>query len=250
MALTAADPPRQPAVVPRVARIAPGGSVFHVLNRANGHGRLFETPGEYREFLAILGECAALDTMRILAFCAMPNHWHLLLWPRGEGDLARFVHRVALRHTQRWHARNDSKGRGHLYQGRYKSFPVATDHHLLTVCRYIERNPLRANLVERAEFWPWSSAAEHSRASGSERVNIPTSGSVPLAPLPVRLPSHWAELLHRPQNQGELDAMRSCVRQGLPCGSTIWRRAAARELGIRLEPGRNGRPPKNGSAAA
>ena len=91
--------------------------------------------------------------MRLLAYCVMPNHWHLVLWPREDGDLSTFVGWLTLTHTQRWHAHRHSVGSGHVYQGRFKSFLVESDEHLWTVCRYVERNAFRAGLCERAEQW-------------------------------------------------------------------------------------------------
>src|SRR5208337_3088457 len=96
---------------------------------------------------------------RLLAYCVMPNHWHLIVWPRQDGELSRFVGWLTLTHTQRWHAQRHTRGSGHVYQGRFKSFPVQGDEHFLTACRYVERNALRANLVERAEAWRWCSLA-------------------------------------------------------------------------------------------
>jgi hypothetical protein len=91
-----------------------------------------------------------LRRMRILAYCLMPNHWHFVLWPYDDGDLAAFMHRLTTTHVRRWHLHRHSVGAGHLYQGTFKSFPVQSDAHLLTVCRYVERNPVRARLVDRA----------------------------------------------------------------------------------------------------
>src|SRR5713101_412578 len=110
--------------MPRRARSVPGGLVYHVLNRA--HAR---TP------------------IRILGYCLMPNHWHLVLWPRDDGQLSEFMRWLTVTHTQRWHAHHHTAGTGPVYQGRFKSFPVQSDEHVITVCRYVERNPLRANLV-------------------------------------------------------------------------------------------------------
>jgi putative transposase len=141
----------------RPLRAAPGELVYHVLNRANGRQRLFEHDGDYAAFERVLHEARERVAMRLLAYCVMPNHWHLVLWPYRDGDLSRFLGWLTLTHTQRWHAYRQTVGTGHLYQGRFKSFVVQTDDHLLSVCRYVERNAVRAGLVERAEAWRWSS---------------------------------------------------------------------------------------------
>ena len=125
--------------------------VFHVLNRANARATIFEKPEDYAAFERVLREAVDRVEMRVLAYCLMPNHWHLVLWPRRDGDLSKFMGWLTLTHTQRWHAHHRTVGTGHLYQGRYKSFPVQDDEHFLTVCRYVERNGLRANLAPRAD---------------------------------------------------------------------------------------------------
>ena len=139
----------------RPLRVAPGELIYHVLNRANGRQRLFDDDGDYRAFERVMTQACSRVSMRLLAYCVMPNHWHLVVWPRQDGDLSRFMNWLTLTHTQRWHTHRQTVGTGHLYQGRFKSFVVQTDEHLLTVCRYVERNALRAGLVERAEAWRW-----------------------------------------------------------------------------------------------
>ena len=124
----------------RALRVTAGDTVYHVLNRANGRQALFDDEGDYAAFERVLAEAQQRLPMRLLAYCLMPNHWHRVLWPFGDGDLSRFL--AWLTHTQRWHADRHTTGSGHLYQGRFKSFLVQTDAHLLTVCRYVERNAL------------------------------------------------------------------------------------------------------------
>ncbi len=100
-------------------------------------------PADYHAFERILAEGLERYPCRILSYQLMSNHWHLVVWPKGDGDLSRFMAWVTLTHTQRWHAHRDSAGTGHVYQGRFKSFPVQEDDHLYTVCRSVERNALR-----------------------------------------------------------------------------------------------------------
>ena len=120
--------------------------VYHVLNRANARMPIFEKAEDYDAFERILDEAVRRVRMRLLAYCAMPNHWHMVVWPREDGDLSAFVGWLTLTHTQRWHAHRHSVGTGHVYQGRFKSFLVESDEHLWTVCRYVEGNALRAGL--------------------------------------------------------------------------------------------------------
>jgi putative transposase len=131
--------------------------VFHVLNRANARDQIFHADDDYLAFERVLSEASERVSMRILGYAIMPNHWHLVLWPRADGDLGNFMQRLTTTHVRRWHLNRQTVGTGHLYQGTYKSFPIEADEHLLAVFRYVERNALRAKLVDRAEQWRWSS---------------------------------------------------------------------------------------------
>ncbi len=108
----------------RSLRHAAGGWVYHVLNRANGRLRLFQKDGDYAAFERVLAEAVRRLPVPVLAYCVMPNHWHLVLWPQADGDLSRFVGWLTLTHTQRWHAHYHTAGSGHVYQDRFKK--VAT----------------------------------------------------------------------------------------------------------------------------
>src|SRR5687768_11549777 len=103
----------------RPLRAAAGGHVYHALNRANARLRIFFTDDDYAAFERVLAEGVARFDTRLCAYCLMPNHWHLVLWPRADGELSAFVRWVTLTHTQRWHARRRNAGSGHLYQGRF-----------------------------------------------------------------------------------------------------------------------------------
>ncbi len=142
----------------RVARVDVGDHVYHVLNRAVGRLHIFDTPDDYYLFVDLLREAKEMTDMRVLAYVLMPNHWHLLLYPEDDGDMGIFMHWLTNAHTRRVHAFTETIGGGPLYQGRYKSFLTKTDAHLLTVLKYIERNPVRAKLARQAENWRWGSA--------------------------------------------------------------------------------------------
>ena len=141
--------------MPRNARVDVGGEVYHVINRANGRLRIFNKDEDYQLFEKLLLETKELIGMRILAYELMPNHWHLVLYPKNDGDLGAFMHRLSNAHTRKVHARTNTNGSGHLYQGRYKSFLVDSENYLLAVIKYVERNAVRAKLVRRCEDWQW-----------------------------------------------------------------------------------------------
>ncbi len=221
--------------MPRPQRIALGGYVYHVLNRANGRLRIFRKAGDFLAFEKILADGMALYAMRVCGYCIMSNHWHLLLWPRGDDDLPRFMRWITLTHTQRYHTSHATVGIGHLYQGRYKSFPVQGDPHYLTVLRYIEANPLRAGLVDDAGQWPWSSFA----------VRRGRKSAVALSDGPTELPSNWAKLLQADLPSSELDCMSNSLRRGTPFGSTRWTTATVGCLGLQCTVRPRGRPRKS-----
>ena len=156
--------------MPRRKRVATGGFLFHVLNRAVAREKIFWKPDDYLAFETVLQEAGERVPMRLLSYCVMPNHWHLVLWPRGDDDLSGYMRWLTVTHAKRWHSHYHSSGSGALYQGRFKSFPIEQDEHFLTVCRYVERNPLRAKLVDRAQEWRWCSLWH--RAQGSRVVSL------------------------------------------------------------------------------
>jgi putative transposase len=225
----------------RPLRAATGGLIYHALNRANARAPIFRRRTDFEAFERVLNEACERVGMRILAYCLMPNHWHLVLWPRRDGDLSDFIGWVTLTHTQRWHAFHRSAGTGHLYQGRFKSFLVQADAHFLTVCRYVERNALRAGLVDRAEQWRWSSLWCYCRA----RRSAPAW----LATWPVERPRNWIGWVNEPQTETELEALRQSVQRGCPFGREAWVRIAAERLGLHTTLRPRGRPPRQRAKA-
>ena len=210
--------------------------VFHVLNRANGRAQIFHKPEDYAAFEIILSEAKERTGMRILSYCLMPNHWHLILWPRSDGELSRFMAWLTLTHTQRWHAHHGTAGTGHLYQGRFKSFPIEGDDYFLTACRYVERNALRANLCRLAEEWPWSSLF-HRQQQDEFAATV-------LSEWPVPRPRLWRSQIQDPLPATELEALRRCVARGAPFGSSHWVQATAKRLDLETTLRPRGRPPK------
>ena len=222
--------------MPRVARASEGGWVYHVLNRGNARAQIFDDNEDYQGFEDILFEGATKVNMRLLSYCLMPNHWHLILWPREDGDLSRYLFMISTTHTQRWHARRGSHGMGHLYQGRYRSFPVQTDDHFLTVCRYVERNALRARLVRRAENWRWCSLWRREQG--------PAGAASMLGDWPVDPGRGWLKSVNEPPTEQELERLRRSVSRNRPYGSPIWQVRTARRLGLESTIRPRGRPKK------
>ena len=220
--------------MPRRLRAASGGFAYHVLNRAVGRARIFGKTRDFEAFEEVLVEAKRRLPMRVLAWCVMSNHWHLTLWPRGDGDLSEFMRWMTVTHTQRWHASHRTSGTGPLYQGRFKSFPIQEGDPLLTVLRYVERNPLRANLVRRAEEWRWSSLW-HRVHGVAGIIDDP----------PVRLPRSWSGRVDSPETEAELAAVRRSVVRGTPYGSDDWQERTAKCLGLQSTLRPRGRPWKS-----
>jgi putative transposase len=223
------------ACMPRTARIAPGGMVFHCLNRGNDRRAIFDDEGDYAAFERVLQATLEQVPVRLLAYCLMPNHWHLLLWPRQDGELGRFMQRLTTMHVRRWHRHRHSDGRGHLYQGTYRSFPVQEDGHFLTVARYVERNALRAKLVERAEDWQWNSLWR--RAHGQDAAEM-------LCDWPVARGRNWLSWVNRLQTDKELSELRTAVSRGRPFGEPAWQARIAKRLHLQATFRGRGRPRK------
>lgn len=207
--------------------------VFHVLNRGVGRRTLFEKDGDYFAFEKVIEETLRIRPMRFCAYCLLPNHWHFVVWPERDGDLAAFMQQLTNTHVKRWQEHFGEIGYGHLYQGRYKSFPVETDDYFYQAVRYVERNALRANLVDRAEAWRWSTLGRVDR-------RIP-SPSLPIC-WPLPRPADWLEIVNQPQSDAELQTIRHCVNRGSPLGDANWVVKTAEQLGLESTLRRCGRP--------
>ena len=173
--------------------------------------------------------------MRVLAYCLMPNHVHLVLWPHADGDVSRWMHWLFTTHVVRYNKLRDSTGR--VWQGRFKAFPIRQDRHLLTVIRYVERNPVRANLVASAVDWEWSSLGEVEGATSL----------VPISESPVTKPDRWVQLVDEPQSEEELEALRRCSLKSTPFGPERWVRDTAAQMGLQSSLRGPGRPKRGHS---
>lgn len=198
--------------MPRTRRESTGGLFCHVLNRGNGRAQVFHDEADYQGFMNLMAKASRRASMRVAAWCLMPNHFHFVLWPRADGDLSRFMHWLMTSHVGRYHRKYG--GSGHVWQGRYKSFALQglregsqprraewAGDSLWLVLRYVERNALRAGLVVRAESWRWSSAYWWAHPSGASPIAIA---------LPER-PANWLEVVNTPLTDSELAAARRSV---------------------------------------
>jgi putative transposase len=164
----------------------------------------------------------------------MGNHWHLVLRPRKDDALGRMMSWVGVTHVRRHHAAHRTTGAGHVYQGRFKSFPVQDDAHLLTLCRYVESNARRAKLVRRAEDWRWCRLAK-DRDDAAPLIAVEW---------PVDRPRNWIALVNEPMDQAELAALRTSLARQSPFGDQTWVRRTAKRLGLEFTLNPRGRPRK------
>ena len=218
--------------MPRRPRNATGTLIFHVLNRAVQGLVLFGRPEDFEAFFEIVCEAALLYNVRILCYSVMPNHWHFVLWPLDVRGLSLFMKRLTGTHAQLLRKCTGTRGRGAVYQSRYKAIAVQDDRHLVLLCQYVERNARRAGLVERAEDWPWCSASP-----GAAGPNRPV-----LTPWPMPKPARWNDLLNAPESPDVLHQIRSAIRLNRHFGSEPWRCSAAGSLKWRSGERGSGRP--------
>ncbi len=223
-------------VMPRQKRIDEAGTIYHALNRGNSRQTIFHKHEDYDAFVRVLAEGLTKYSVQLYSFTLMPNHWHLVLRPTQDGQMGKFLRWVTATHSLRYHAHYHTRGEGHIYQSRYKSFPVQDDTHFYVLCRYVERNPVRANLVVRAERWQYGSLYRWNQS-------VEPSPQV-LSPWPLpRLPN-WNRRVNESLSDKELNAIRTSVDRDRPFGDLEWTEEMAEKHGVwsTLRPA--GRPPK------
>jgi putative transposase len=189
--------------MPRSLRNLPPGSVVHCVNRGNDKRVLFDGAQEFEDFLRLVIWAKAQCAMRILAYCIMSNHWHFVLWSEYHGDVSRFLHRLTTTHAMGWRRRTDTVGFGHVYQHRFHDSKIFTEAHYYNVLRYVEQNPLRANLVRASRDWRWSSLQERL---GNGRGIILEDG-------PALLPLDWPACVDEHLSETTLQEIRSALQR-------------------------------------
>jgi putative transposase len=200
------------------------------MNRAAKKSRLFDTDSDYEAFQNLLVEALSRFDVSFYTYIVMPTHWHFVLSSEVDRRISAFMHWLEVTHARRWSLAKGVDGQGAVYQGRFKAIPIQSERHFLWVCRYVERNALRADLVERAEDWRWSGLWQrHHGIVGP-----------PLSPWPVSQPHDWITHVNTPQTEAELEAFRRAVNLGLPYGDEEWAQALGHSV-----PRRRGRPTRS-----
>jgi putative transposase len=222
--------------MPRQARNTPGGLVYHVLNRANGRLRIFKKDADILAFEKTLTEAMRRCPTRLIGWCIMGNHWHFVVWPRRDGELSEFFRWLTHTHVQRWHAAHGTAGMGHVYQGRFKAFPVQDDEHVLRVLRYVHRNPVRAKLVKQAQDWRGSSLWIEANGTDEQR-GLLCDG-------PVDRPRNWLATVNAAQPEEEEEMIAESIRRSRPLGEPRWIKQMVAKLGLEWTVRPRGRPKK------
>jgi putative transposase len=184
----------------------------------------------------VLGEALERSDIELFSYCLMPNHWHLVLKPTVDGAMSRFCQWLSLTHTQRYNSHYGTTGHGHLYQGRYKSFPVQDDEHFLSVCRYVERNPYTAELCDSPDAWRWGSLFRWKHGLARQKVL--------LASWPVPRRAGWCEWVSTPLSDREIKRLQWSIARSAPFGQETWNESLARRYNLEMTMRPRGRPKK------
>jgi putative transposase len=219
--------------MPRRAQFL-GEYIYHVMNRAAKRVQLFDSNADYIAAERLLQKAKTETAMRLLDYCIMPNHFHLVIWPKSASQMSQFMRTFTGTHAQCWQLARGTVGSGAVYQGRYKAIPVQAGRNFYNVCRYVQRNPLRAGLVTKAEEWRWSSLWRRLHAEDKDL----------LEPWPIRCPDDWLEVLNAPTEPADMDKVRKAINLGIPFGDPEWIEKTAEVVGLKRHLRSRGRPRK------
>jgi putative transposase len=220
----------------RTKRADEAGAIYHMLNRANRRAAIFHKDADYEAFEGIIAEALGRAQLKLFSYCLMPNHWHLVVSPEVDGEMSRFGQWLGLTHTQRYNAYYQTTGEGHLYQGRYKSFPIQSDEHFSSVCRYVERNAYTAKLCDSPDLWRFGSLWRWRHGTASDRAL--------LSPWPIPRRSGWVERVREPLTPQEQKRLQWCMKRGAPYGDATWIESTARRCDLESTLRPRGRPRK------
>lgn len=216
----------------RLARLVIPGMPHHITQRGNRRQQTFFHDEDYAAYLELMADWCGEEGVAIWAYCLMPNHVHLIAVPQTEQGLRRAIGEAHRRYTRRINFRE--KWRGYLWQGRFASF-VMDEGYLLGAARYVELNPVRANLVGDAADWPWSSARAHLSGCDDRLVQVAAM---------LAMVNHWRAFLDSAMPEEQLRDLRNHVRTGRPLGDATFVQRLEKLVGRVLGPRKPGRKPK------
>jgi putative transposase len=225
----------------RLPRAIDEGLIYHALNRGNNRADVFIGDGDREAFLEALKQTQVRYPFKLLGYCLMTNHFHLLLQPQPGQSISRILQSLTVAHTWRYHKRYSSSG--HVWQGRFKSPVIQDGKHLLVVLRYIEANPLRAAIVTDPGEYKWSSFQHHGMGRADALLSTFPEWEH-LGSTQSQRRRHWRQKVRASQREAELTAIRTSLRSGRPLGEAAWVERVSDRLGIDPRPRPRGRPPK------
>ena len=226
----------------RPPRNSQGGYVYHVIARGMKPKPMFRSVDDYQEFDTVLVQAVDRFEPRLLAYCVLPKHWHLILTPRKDGDLSKLMAWLTTTHSARWHTKPQRAGTGGLYKRRFLAFPVQDDLKLLDVLCFVESHPLRSGLVKSLSDWQWSSGwrRDNEKGHGNEKDR-----SLPLiSSPPIPLPLDWSEQLRVGMPTETLDRIKHSIQRSCPYGEAGWVQKTATRLKLESTLRPRGRPRK------
>ncbi|MEY3784538.1 MAG: hypothetical protein RLZZ230_860 [Candidatus Parcubacteria bacterium] len=220
--------------MPRIPRLDIGQNYYHIINRANARLQIFNNEEDYELFEEVLQDAWDIYQPNILAYCVMPNHFHVVIKTKEDGEMSQFMKWFTQTHASRWHAKNKTHGSGSLYQGRYKSFIIQDDQHLFTVLRYVERNPLAAKLVTKPLNWKYSSV--YRRYEGSvEQKKLLSSWA-------IEEPDNYLDILTQPMTPKEIERLEQSETKSTPYGDEEYVLNTIEQYGLKATARNSGRP--------
>lgn len=208
--------------MPRRARVVIPGYPHHVTQRGNRRQQVFFSEQDYQAYRRMLLELKDPAGVQVWAYCLMQNHVHLVVCPERQESLATLFGQVHRRLARRVNVTHEWTG--HLWQERFHSV-VMDEAHLMAAVRYVELNPVRAGLCERAEDWRWSSAAAYLHGSRDELLHM--------APMRDRI-RNWQAYLDQDSDERTIKSLRKGTSTGRPVGDGAFIRKLERVSGQRL----------------
>lgn len=218
--------------MPRMARVVLPHYPHHVTQRGNRRQQTFFSDLDYQQYMLLIRQSMEVAHVRIWAYCLMPNHVHIVAVPEREDSLARLFRSAHLKYTRNINRREGWQG--HLWQERFHS-TIMDESHLIAAVRYVELNPVRANLVASAEGWPWSSARAHLARRDDILVEV--------APMLSRA-NDWSAYLMEDAHSNYIDRIRECSRSGRPAGDEKFLASIEAITGRTMHKRKPGRKPK------
>ncbi len=218
--------------MPRTARAAMGGVIYHVSNCGRTGKTLFRSSDDFHAFVELLIEATSHASVEVFSFCLMPNYWHMILRPRGKTDLSKYMSWVANTHVKRYRARYP-RSKGKVYQGRYESLPVQKGDDFVQLVGYIEAIPLRARLVQRAEDWAFSSLGCEKKPARQL-----------LDAWPVDRPERWKKIVNKPLDKAVRGRLELSLKRARPLGDDQWSARIAKKTNTEHKLRPIGRPLK------